>query len=94
MPVVKRSTGELRQAQIFVAVLGASNYTSQKLPGCRRYLTVGSHQRAFAFLGGAPESGVDDLRSGVRLAGHLKIRQMRLTGIWIMLRHACLPHDI
>ena len=40
MPVVKRSTGELRQAQIFVAVLGASNYTFaeatrvQALPDC------------------------------------------------------------
>ena len=38
MPVVNRSTGEIRQAEIFVAVFGASNYTfaeatwSQTLP--------------------------------------------------------------
>ncbi len=37
-PVIDRQTGEIRQAQIFVAVLGASSYTfaeatwSQKLP--------------------------------------------------------------
>ena len=27
VPVIDRRTGEIRQAQIFVAVLGASNYT-------------------------------------------------------------------
>ncbi|RMS41859.1 ISPsy14, transposase, partial [Pseudomonas amygdali pv. photiniae] len=38
VPIIDRRTGEIRQAQIFVAVLGASSYTfaeatwSQKLP--------------------------------------------------------------
>jgi len=27
MPVINRGTGEIRRAEIFVAVLGASNYT-------------------------------------------------------------------
>ncbi len=46
-PVIDRSTGEIQQAQIFVAVLGASSYThteatlSQKLPHW-----IGSHVRA------------------------------------------------
>ena len=60
-------TGEVRPVQIFVAVLGASNYTyaeatlSQALPDW-----TGSHQRAFAFFGGVPEIVVcDNLKSGV-----------------------------
>ena len=65
--VIDRSTGELRDAQVFVAVLGASNYTyaeatwTQGLPDF-----IGAHARAFAFFGGAPELVVpDNLRSGV-----------------------------
>jgi transposase len=68
--VVDRRTGEIRQAQIFVAVLGASNYTyaeatwSQQLPDW-----IGSHVRAFGFFGGVPELAVpDNLRSGVTKA--------------------------
>ena len=53
--VTDRHTGEIRQAQIFVAVLGASNYTyaeatwTQSLPGW-----LGSHVRALEFIGGLP----------------------------------------
>ena len=68
--VIDRTTGELRQAQVFVAVLGASNYTyaeatwTQGLPDW-----IGAHVRAFEFIGGAPELVVpDNLRSGVRKA--------------------------
>ncbi len=60
-------TSEIRQAQIFVAVLDASSYTfaeatrSQKLPNW-----LGSHTRCFAFLGGTSQILVPDhLRSGV-----------------------------
>jgi transposase len=67
MDVVDGSTGELRAAQIFVAVLGASNYTyaeatwSQSLPDW-----IGSHVRALTFLGGAPRQLVpDNLRAAV-----------------------------
>lgn len=66
-PVIDPATGEIRQAQIFVAVLGASNYTyveatlSQSLADW-----VGSHVRCFEFLGGVPALVVpDNLRSGV-----------------------------
>ena len=68
MPVVDPRTGEIRQAQIFVAVLGASSYTyaeaqwSQDLPSW-----IGGHVRAFAFFGGVPEILVpDNLKTGVK----------------------------
>ncbi len=67
VPVVDRQTGEIRPAQIFVAVLGASSYTfaeatwSQSLPDW-----IGSHQRAFSFFGGVSETVVpDNLKAGV-----------------------------
>jgi len=60
----------MRHAQIFVAVLGASNYTyaeatwTQTLPDW-----IGAHVRAFAFLGGVPRIVVpDNLRAGVTKA--------------------------
>jgi transposase len=70
VPVVDRTTGEVREAQIFVAACGASNYTyaeatwSQTLPDW-----IASHVRAFAFMGGVHELVVpDNLRSGVSQA--------------------------
>jgi transposase len=70
VPIIDRQTGEIRQAQIFVAVLGTSSYTfaeatwSQKLPDW-----LGSHARCFAFLGGTSQILVpDNLRSGVTKA--------------------------
>jgi len=65
--VTDRLTGLVRPAQIFVAVLGASNYTyaeatwTQALPDW-----LGSHVHALTFLGGAPAAIVpDNLKSGV-----------------------------
>jgi transposase len=70
VPIVDATTGEVRPAQVFVAVLGASNYTyaeatwTQELPQW-----IASHQRAFAFFGGVVELLVpDNLRSGVAKA--------------------------
>lgn len=67
VPVVDPETGEARAAEIFVAVLGASNYTfaeaswTQSLPDW-----IGSHQRAFTFFGGVTETLVpDNLKAGV-----------------------------
>jgi transposase len=67
LPIVNPSTGEIIEAQIFVAVLGASSYTfaeatlSQSLPDW-----LGSHRRAFEFIGGVPELVIpDNLKSGV-----------------------------
>jgi len=68
--IVDPRTGEIREAQIFVAVLGASNYTyaeatwTQGLPDW-----IGSHQRCFQFLGALPQILVpDNLRAGVSQA--------------------------
>ena len=70
VPVIDAGTGEVRQAQLFVAVLGASNYTfaeatwTQSLPDW-----LGSHSRALTFFGGCPALIVpDNLRSGVSAA--------------------------
>lgn len=67
MPVVDRETGEIREAQIFVAVLGVSNYTyveacwTQRLPEW-----IMAHVHAFAYYGGCVAIVVcDNLRSGV-----------------------------
>jgi transposase len=67
LPIVNRYTGEISEAQVFVAVMGASNYTfaeatlSQNLSDW-----LGSHVRAFEFLGGVPEMVVpDNLKSAV-----------------------------
>lgn len=70
VPVTDPLSGEIRQAAIFVAVLGASNYTyseatwSQSLPDW-----IGSHVRTFEHLGGVTALVVpDNLKSGVTTA--------------------------
>ncbi len=64
------ATGEIRDAEIFVGVLGASSYTyaeaafTQTLPDW-----LGAHVRMFRFLGGAPRLLIpDNLKSGVNKA--------------------------
>ena len=58
VPVIDPATGEVQQAQIFVAVMGASNYTyaeaqaAQSLPNW-----IGGHVRALAQLGGGTGRG-------------------------------------
>ena len=68
--VVDPETGEVRAAQLFVATLGASNFTfaeatwTQTLPDW-----VASHVRAFSFFGGVAAQVVpDNLRAGVTKA--------------------------
>src|SRR5262245_8271364 len=70
MPVVNARTGEVRNAAIFIAVLGASNSTfaeatwSQRLPDW-----IGSHGHAFTALGGVPQVVVpDNLKAAVSRA--------------------------
>jgi transposase len=70
MDVVCPQTGEVRTAQLFVATLGASNYTyveaswTQSLPDW-----ISSHVRAFEFFGGVPAQVVcDNLKAGVTKA--------------------------
>lgn len=68
--VVDRQTGEVKHAQIFVAVLGASNYTFAEATWSQGLSDwIGSHVRALEFFGGCPDIVVpDNLRSGVSKA--------------------------
>jgi transposase len=68
MPTIDPSNGEIRQAQIFIGVLGASNYAYAE-PSWDQTLEswIGSHVRMFEFFGGAPKVIVpDNLTSGVK----------------------------
>jgi transposase len=67
VPIVNRGSGEIREAQIFIATLGASNFTyaeatwTQTLPDW-----CASHVRALEYLGAAPELFVpDNLKNAV-----------------------------
>ena len=70
IPVIDPETGEIHEAQVFVAVLGASNYTYAEATWTQSLNDwTSSHQRAFAFFGGVPEIVVpDNLKSGVTKA--------------------------
>lgn len=70
VPVIDQSSGEVHACQVFVAVLGASNFTyaeatyTQGLPDW-----IGSHVRTLEFIGGVPEILVpDNLLSGITKA--------------------------
>lgn len=70
VPIVCATTGEVRSAQIFVAVMGASSYTFAEATwsqGLKDWLQ--SHVRAFEFYGGLSTMVIpDNLRSGVSKA--------------------------
>ena len=70
VPIIDPQTGVVREAEIFVGVLGASSYTyaeatwTQSLPDW-----IGAHVGLFRFLGGVPRLVVpDNLKSGVHKA--------------------------
>src|SRR6202034_1262692 len=70
LAIIDPLTGEIREAEIFVAVLGASNLTyaeatwTQGLPDW-----IGAHVRMFRFWGARPRLLVpDNLKSGVHRA--------------------------
>ncbi len=71
IPITDPTTGEVRQAQIFVGVLGASSYTfveaheSQELPHW-----ISGHVHMFAFFGGTTQLVIpDNLKAGVTHPG-------------------------
>jgi transposase len=68
--VTDLETGTVIEAQIFVACLGASNYTyAEALPNQKIEHWIGAHQRALAFFGGVPNAVVpDNLKAGVKEA--------------------------
>jgi len=70
IPYVNRHTGEIHKAEIFVAVMGASNYTFvMALESQQVEHWILGHVKAFEFLGGTPAIVVpDNLKSGVTKA--------------------------
>lgn len=85
LPIVDPATGEIREAEIFVAVLGASSYTyaeatwSQTLPDW-----IGSHVRMFRFFQGVPRLIVpDNLKSGINKASFYDPEINRSYGIMV-----------
>ncbi len=59
--IVDRLTGQVRAAQIFVAVMGASNFTYAEASWTQALADwIGAHTRAFAALGGVPKLLVPD----------------------------------
>lgn len=67
IPVQHPAGREIREAQLFVAVLGASNYTFAEASWTQGLADwIGSHIRAFEFFQGVPEIVVpDNLKSGI-----------------------------
>ncbi len=70
IPVHDPRGGPVREASIFVAVLGASNYTYAEATASQELEHwIGSHIRAFEFLGGVPKLVIpDNTRTGVNRA--------------------------
>src|SRR3954454_24643847 len=70
MPVFDAATGMERRAHIFVAVLGASNYTYAEARWSEGLADwIGVHVNAFTALGGVPQAIVcDNLKAGVTAA--------------------------
>jgi len=65
-------TGEVHEAHLFIAVLGASSYTyaearwSETLPNW-----IGAHVNTLDFLGGVPKAAVpDNLKAGITKPSH------------------------
>lgn len=65
MSITNPETGEITEAQIFVAVLGASNYTYAEATHSQSLKDwILSHRRALEFFGGVPEIVVPDYVAG------------------------------
>ncbi len=80
VPIIDSQRGEVIQAQVFVATLGASNYTYAEASisqGLADWIT--SHVHAFEYFGGVPQITVpDNLLSGITHA-HLYEPQINAT---------------
>ena len=67
VPIIDPATGEIHHAQIFIAALGASNYTFSEATMSQDLASwIRSHVHAFEFFGGVPQILVpDNLKTGV-----------------------------
>jgi len=68
VPVIDPKTGTVSQAEVFVAVLGASNYTyAEVCPSQELEHWLGAHVRALEAFGGVPKVFVpDNLKSAIQ----------------------------
>ena len=68
MEIVDQATGEIRKAQLFVGVLGASSYAYVEATWTQQSRDwLGSHVRMLEYFGGVPEVVVcDNLRADVK----------------------------
>ncbi len=68
--IVDPKTGERVEVELFVAVMGASNYTYAEVTATQRSADwIASHVRLVEFFGGTPRAFIpDQLKSGVVLA--------------------------
>ncbi len=68
--VVDPATGEVREVELFVAVLGASNYTFAEATATQQIADwIQSHVHAFEYLGGVTRAVVpDQLKTGITRA--------------------------
>lgn len=68
IPIHDRGTGAITEAAVFVAVLGASNYTfAEATAGQDLRSWIGSHIRAYEYLGGVALATVpDNCKTGVK----------------------------
>ena len=56
VPVINPASGEITEAQVFVATLGCSNYTYvEAVPDQKSRSWIGAHVRTFAFFGAVPK---------------------------------------
>lgn len=70
VPIIDRTTGEIREAELFVGVLGASTYTYAEVTWTQQKPDwIGSHVRLLRHIDGVPRLLVpDNLKSGVNKA--------------------------
>lgn len=67
IPIVDPATGEITDAEVFVASHGFSNYTYAEAVASQELANwIGAHVRSFAFFGGTPEILIpDNLKVGI-----------------------------
>lgn len=82
--IVDPTTGERIEVELFVAVLGASNYTYAEVTATQRSADwIASHTRLVEYLGGAPQAFVpDQLKSGVVIASRYEPAIQRTYEEW------------
>ena len=82
--IVDANTGARVEVELFVAVLGASNYTYAEATATQRSADwIASHVRLVEFLGGAPRAVVpDQLKSGVVIASRYEPEIQRTYEEW------------